>query len=304
MLIKFIIKMRIPAILKFCLLAGFAVSCARPVAKFSVEGEKRVLAPVRFDNQSQKAERYQWIFGDGSTSEAESPSHRYKASGAYTVQLKAINNKGKEKTVKKEIAIDPPKACLAELETEYGSMIIQLYDATPKHQDNFIKLAEEGFYDSLLFHRVIQNFMVQGGDPDSKGARAGQGLGSGGPGYTIEAEFVDSLVHLKGAIAAARTGDAANPQKRSSGSQFYIVQGQPMTEDMLDRIEAQKGIRYSKEQREAYLEVGGTPFLDREYTVFGKVIEGLEVLDKIAAVQTDGRDRPVKDIAMKIRLIH
>ena len=145
--------------------------------------------------------------------------------------------------------------------------------------------------------------MVQGGDPDSKGARAGQGLGSGGPGYTIEAEFVDSLVHLKGAIAAARTGDAANPQKRSSGSQFYIVQGQPMTEDMLDRIEAQKGIRYSKEQREAYLEVGGTPFLDREYTVFGKVIEGLDVLDKIAAAQTDGRDRPVKDIAMKIRLI-
>ncbi|MCB0549388.1 MAG: peptidylprolyl isomerase [Phaeodactylibacter sp.] len=296
--------MKLPVSLKLSLLALLAASCARPVARFNVGGENRVLAPVQFDNESQKAERYQWAFGDGNTSEAESPSHKYKASGTYTVKLTAINNKGKEKTVEKQISIDPPKACLAELETEFGTMIIQLYDATPKHQDNFVKLAEEGFYDSLLFHRVIQNFMIQGGDPDSKGARQGQALGSGGPGYTIEAEFVDSLVHLKGALAAARTGDAVNPQKRSSGSQFYIVQGQPLTEDMLNRIEAQKGIRYSKEQREAYMAEGGTPFLDREYTVFGRVVEGLDVLDKIAAVQTDGRDRPVNDVSMKIRLIH
>ena len=295
--------MKIPAILKLCLLAGLAVSCARPVAKFSVEGETRALEAVQFENQSEKATSYLWSFGDGNSSDAESPTHQYKASGAYTVQLKAINNKGKEITVEKEISIDPPKACLVELETEFGSMIIQLYDATPKHQDNFVKLAEEGFYDSLLFHRVIPNFMVQGGDPDSKDAQPGQSLGSGGPGYTVEAEFVDSLIHLKGALAAARTGDAANPQKRSSGSQFYIVQGQQMTEDMLNRIEAQKGIRYSKEQREAYLEVGGTPFLDREYTVFGRVVEGLDVLDKIASVQTDGRDRPVDDVTMKIRVI-
>ena len=295
--------MKIPAILKLCLLAGLAVSCARPVAKFSVEGETRALEAVQFENQSEKATSYLWSFGDGNSSAAESPTHQYKASGAYTVQLKAINNKGKEITVEKEISIDPPKACLVELETEFGAMIIQLYDATPKHQDNFIKLAEEGFYDSLLFHRVIANFMIQGGDPDSKNAQPGQPLGSGGPGYTIEAEFVDSLIQLKGALAAARTGDAANPQKRSSGSQFYIVHGQQMTEDMLNRIEAQKGIRYSKEQRDAYLEVGGTPFLDREYTVFGRVVEGLDVLDKIAAVQTDGRDRPVDDVTMKIRVI-
>ncbi|MCB9295000.1 MAG: peptidylprolyl isomerase [Lewinellaceae bacterium] len=295
--------MNVSTISKFSLLAILLASCARPVARFQVEGQKRVLEPVRFDNQSEKAASYQWSFGDGGTSQAESPTHQYKASGTYTIQLRAINNKGKEKTVEKKISIDPPKACLAELETEYGSMIIQLYDATPKHQDNFVKLAEEGFYDSLLFHRVIQNFMIQGGDPDSKGAQQGQPLGSGGPGYTVEAEFVDSLIHIKGALAAARTGDAVNPQKRSSGSQFYIVQGQQLTEEMLDRIEAQKGIRYSKEQREAYLEMGGTPFLDREYTVFGRVVEGLDVLDKIAGVQTDGRDRPVQDVAMKIKLI-
>ncbi|MCB9287566.1 MAG: peptidylprolyl isomerase [Lewinellaceae bacterium] len=295
--------MRLPTILKLSLLAGLAVSCARPVAKFSIGGEQRVLSPVAFDNQSQKATNYQWAFGDGQTSQVESPTHQYKASGTYTVKLTAINKKGKTKTVEQKVSIDPPKACLAELETEFGTMVIQLYDATPKHQDNFVKLVEEGFYDSLLFHRVIENFMIQGGDPDSKDAAAGLALGSGGPGYTIEAEFVDSLIHLKGALAAARTGDAVNPQKRSSGSQFYIVQGQPMTEELLNRIEAQKGIRYSKEQREAYLEVGGTPFLDREYTVFGRVIEGLDVLDKIAEVQTDGRDRPVKDVHMKIRLI-
>jgi len=295
--------MKLSLSLKLSLLAFLAASCARPVAKFSVEGGKRVLEPVQLNNQSQKASRYQWDFGDGNTSEAESPAHKYKASGAYTIQLRAINEKGKTKTVEQKISIEPPKACLAELETEYGTMLVELYDATPKHQDNFVKLAEEGFYDSLLFHRVIQNFMVQGGDPESKNAGPGQALGSGGPGYTVEAEFVDSLIHLKGALAAARTGDAVNPQKRSSGSQFYIVHGQKMTEDMLNRIEAQKGIRYSKEQREAYMEMGGTPFLDRDYTVFGRVVEGLDVLDKIAGVQTDGRDRPVQDVQMKIRLI-
>ncbi len=295
--------MKKPLYVKLFLLALLAASCARPVARFSAGREGRVLEPVQFDNLSEKASNYQWDFGDGNLSEAESPVHKYKASGRYTVRLKAINEKGKTKTVEQEISIGPPKACLVELETDFGAMIIQLYDATPRHQDNFIKLAEEGFFDSLLFHRVIQNFMIQGGDPESKKAAPGQALGSGGPGYTVEAEFVDSLIHLRGALAAARTGDAVNPQKRSSGSQFYIVQGQKMTEDMLNRIEAQKGIRYSKEQREAYMEMGGTPFLDREYTVFGRVVEGLDVLDKIAGVQTDGRDRPVEDVRMKIRLI-
>mgnify|MGYP000485697770 CR=1 FL=1 len=278
-------------------------SCARPVAQFSVQGEQEVLEPLSFENQSENATAYIWHFGDGTTDTTASPTYRYKASGNYTVRLEAINDKGQRKSTEKAITVAPPTACLVEIETAYGTMLVKLYDATPQHQDNFTKLAEEGFYDSLLFHRVIENFMIQGGDPDSKNAAPNQALGSGGPGYTIPAEFVDSLVHVKGALAAARTGDAVNPQKRSSGSQFYIVHGQPLSEQQLDQIEARKGIRYSTRQREIYLSQGGTPFLDREYTVFGQVVDGLEVIDRLAAVPTDGRDRPKEDLIMRIRLI-
>lgn len=286
-----------------CLVLTIAFSCSRPIAQFAIEGEKQVLQNIQFDNQSEKATQYEWDFGDGNQSDSESPAHKYKSSGSYTIQLKAINEKGKSKITKKEITVAPPKACLVELETRYGNMIIQLYDSTPKHQDNFIKLVEEEFYDSLLFHRVIQNFMIQGGDPQSKNAAAAKSLGSGGPGYTVEAEFVDENIHVKGALAAARTSDAVNPQKRSSGSQYYIVQGQPIKENQLKRIEAQKNIRYTADQREKYLTHGGTPFLDREYTVFGQVIDGLEVIDKIATSATNDRDRPNEDIIMIIRLI-
>lgn len=193
--------------------------------------------------------------------------------------------------------------CRVEIRTEYGNMVVELYDGTPQHRDNFIKLAEEGYYDGLLFHRVIKQFMIQGGDPNSRNAAPGQPLGMGGPDYTIPAEFVDSLIHLKGALAAARTGDQVNPQKRSSGSQFYIVQGQPLTEDMLTMIESRKGFRYTKAQRDAYLQHGGTPFLDRDYTVFGRIVEGLDVIDKIAAVPTDRQDRPEKDVSMSITVV-
>jgi peptidyl-prolyl cis-trans isomerase B (cyclophilin B) len=180
-------------------------------------------------------------------------------------------------------------------------MTVWLYDATPKHRDNFLKLAEQGYFDDLLFHRVINGFMIQGGDPNSRNAKPNQQLGSGGPGYTIPAEFVDSLVHKKGALAAARTGDQVNPEKKSSGSQFYIVQGRAVTADELDMIESRKGFRYSKEQRDTYMAAGGTPFLDRDYTVFGEVIEGLDVIDKIASVATLPGDRPKVDVRMKIK---
>lgn len=280
----------------------FFSSCSRPIANFSYSGNTKVLEPISFENTSEKAETYEWEFGDGNTSGEVSPKHVYKSSGNFLVRLKATKE-GKTKVKEERIVVDAPKECLVELETEFGTMLIQLYDATPNHQENFTKLVEQGFYDSLLFHRVIDGFMVQGGDPDSKNAKAGQPLGSGGPGYRIDAEFVDTLVHHKGALAAARQGDQVNPQKQSSGSQFYIVQGRPLTDDQLNRIEAQKGIRYSTKQREAYKTLGGTPFLDREYTVFGKVIDGLEVIDEIANVQKNDRDRPIKDVIMKMRLI-
>lgn len=206
-------------------------------------------------------------------------------------------------THSEEINVDAPGTCLVEIVTDYGTMLVQLYDETPLHRDNFLKLAEESFYDGLLFHRVIGGFMIQGGDPQSKEAAPGQQLGMGGPGYQVDAEFDESLVHLKGALAAARTGDAVNPERKSSGSQFYIVQGQPVDPSVLNMIEARSQIEYSPAQRKAYAGVGGTPQLDMLYTVFGRVVEGLDVIDKIAGVATDGRDRPVEDVTMKIFVV-
>lgn len=184
------------------------------------------------------------------------------------------------------------------IETEYGDMKARLYNSTPQHRDNFIKLANEGFYDDLLFHRVINGFMLQGGDPTSKDAAPGTPLGMGGPGYEIDAEI--GALHMKGALAAARNG---NPQKRSSGSQFYVVHGQPVTEAALDQMAQRKNQAYTPEQKQLYVELGGTPQLDFDYTVFGEVVEGYDVIDAIAAVPTDGSDRPVQDVKMKVSVI-
>lgn len=189
------------------------------------------------------------------------------------------------------------------IETSFGNMVVQLYNETPKHRDNFIKLVKEGFYDGLLFHRVINNFMIQGGDPNSRDARPGQMLGNGNLGYTIPAEFVKGLIHKKGALAAARMGDNVNPSKASSACQFYIVQGNVWPQDQLQRLAMQMGKSLDQQQIDVYTTVGGTPHLDYDYTVFGQVIEGLVVIDKIAAVKCGPGDRPVEDVKMKISLI-
>lgn len=237
------------------------------------------------------------------------------------------------------------------IKTEYGNMVAILYDETPKHKENFIKLAKEHYFDSLLFHRVIEGFMIQGGDPESKKAAENQRLGNGGPGYTIPAEFNPKLFHEKGALSAARLGDAMNPEKASSGSQFYIVQGIKHTESQLKvdpekfnralqqffqkpenqvyrdsintfiqnrdekgfqaylenlrpLVEQQLGLSVNREVSpevvKAYSTVGGTPQLDGQYTVFGKVIQGLDVIDKIAAVPRDMNERPLKDVRMSV----
>jgi cyclophilin family peptidyl-prolyl cis-trans isomerase len=236
------------------------------------------------------------------------------------------------------------------IKTRYGNMVAILYDETPLHKANFIKLAKEHYYDSTLFHRVIQGFMIQGGDPDSKKATPGQPLGQGGPGYTVNAEFNPKFFHERGALSAARLADAQNPTKASSGSQFYVVQGTKMTEGELrtdfeklnnvlgqffqnpanqgaydslaaafqaqdlkllqarmvalrPRVEKELNVDLSKEispeRLKVYTTVGGTPALDGGYTVFGKVIQGLDVLDKIAAVTTE-RERPTEDIRMTV----
>ncbi|MEZ4886779.1 MAG: peptidylprolyl isomerase [Chitinophagales bacterium] len=190
------------------------------------------------------------------------------------------------------------------ISTDYGDMKVKLYNETPLHRDNFVKLAKEGFFDGTLFHRVIKDFMIQGGDPDSKDVDSNKMLGGGGPGYTVEAEFVfPQYFHKKGALSAARQGDNVNPAKASSGSQFYIVQGKPVSEGELKQMENKLKVTFTDEQKKIYTEVGGTPFLDNNYTVFGEVIEGLEVIDKIAAVATKRGDRPVEDVKMTIKVL-
>jgi len=196
---------------------------------------------------------------------------------------------------------------LAEIATNYGTMVIQLYDSTPLHRDNFIKLVKEGFYDSLLFHRVIDSFMIQGGDPESKNATEGAQLGSGeAPGNRIPAEFNTNYFHKKGALAAARDD---NPAKASSNCQFYIVQGKPYNDTALNMIECQlrndnPGFHFTDAQRKAYNTVGGTPFLDQNYTVFGEVVKGLDVVDTIAALRRDANDRPLQNVRMHIRMLN
>lgn len=240
------------------------------------------------------------------------------------------------------------------ISTSLGDIIVRLYDETPAHRDNFLKLAREGFYDGTLFHRVIKEFMIQGGDPDSKGAPKGKQLGCGDVGYTIPAEFNPALYHKRGALAAARQGDQVNPERRSSGCQFYIVWGKKYNPSQVAQLERQskmqaiqsvfnelvqqrkdeiiemrrnrdriglsnlqeeleaeagaivddKGLGVlSQEQKEAYTTIGGTPFLDGQYTVFGEVEQGLDVVGEIEKAGTDSNDRPLKDLSMTVSVI-
>jgi peptidyl-prolyl cis-trans isomerase B (cyclophilin B) len=196
----------------------------------------------------------------------------------------------------------PPKNQYVRIKTAYGQCIIRLYNQTPQHRDNFIKLARQGFYNGTLFHRVIQNFMIQGGDPDSKAAKPGQALGNGGLKYTVPAEFKDSLFHKRGVLAAARDN---NPAKASSSSQFYIVEGKRVTDAKIDSLEQTrlKGFKVPAWQREVYKTVGGTPQLDHGYTVYGEVVNGIDMVDLIAAVEKDPKDRPLKDVPMTVELL-
>lgn len=190
------------------------------------------------------------------------------------------------------------------METTKGVIELKLYDATPLHRDNFVKLVKEGAYDSLLFHRVIQDFMIQGGDPDSKNAAPGAPLGEGDRPYTVPAEFRldQGIFHRRGVLAAAREGDDINPEQRSSAMQFYIVWGKIFDDEGIEnvqkRLDGRTGgkVKLTPEMCEVYKTVGGTPHLDGQYTVFGEVISGLEVVDSIQRVPTDSLDRPVEDV--------
>lgn len=190
------------------------------------------------------------------------------------------------------------------LQTSKGDIRLRLYDETPLHRNNFLRLVKQGFYDGILFHRVISQFMIQAGDPKSKTAADTTRLGSGGPTYTIPAEFNPGFFHRKGVLAAARMGDDVNPKRASSGSQFYIVQGRIFNDISLDSVETHrlKGRKLPQAHREVYKTIGGAPHLDQAYTIFGEVVSGLSVVDSIAAVKTSGRtggDRPLEPVRIK-----
>lgn len=220
--------------------------------------------------------------------------------------VKKTSTTAKKPVVKKAVVKKPAvpvadNSVRVKISTDSGVMIVKLYDSTPLHRDNFIKLVKQGFFDSLLFHRVIPEFMIQGGDPLSKYAAAGTMLGNGGGDMErIHAEFKPSLYHKKGVLAAARDG---NPAKASSACQFYLVEGKVWDDATLNSIEASKGIKYTPEQRNMYKTVGGTPFLDQDYTVFGEVISGIDVIHKIANVPRDGNNRPLGDVRMHIEIL-
>ena len=274
---------------------------------------------------------------------------------AFTMMSCSANNAGSDSQANAAQKAKTEKMTKVELETSYGKIVVELYNETPQHRDNFIKLVNEGYYDGVLFHRVIKDFMIQTGDGNSKTASADQPLGDGDPGYTIEAEFVyPKYFHKRGALAAARTGDQVNPERRSSGSQFYIVTGkiyssdelnmmsqrlenmqkqdifrrlvtenqekiktlqenqdndglQALQNDLIQQTEAeaaQKPFKMTDEQINAYTSVGGTPHLDGQYTVFGEVIKGMDVVDKIQCTPTGKADRPTTDVKIiKARIL-
>lgn len=197
-----------------------------------------------------------------------------------------------------------PKNQYVKITTNKGEVIIRLYNETPLHRDNFLKLTKEKYFDGTLFHRVIKAFMIQGGDPNSRDAKPEESLGNGGPKYTIPAEFNDNLFHKKGVLAAAREGDSSNPLKASSGSQFYIVQGKVWNDSTLNAVETNRmKFKIPEWQRQVYKTIGGTPHLDRNYTVFGEVVSGLEMVDNIAAEPTGKGDRPKEDVKMTISVL-
>jgi peptidyl-prolyl cis-trans isomerase B (cyclophilin B) len=278
------------------LLVGLLLSsCSRPVAMFTYDLSGEVIpSSIEVVNESTNAEEYTWFVDGKAQSTDFEPQMVFYNSGRHEIMLEAKNGK-KSNTLKQEIILKAPEVCLVQIETSEGNMTVQLFDETPLHRDNFLKLANEGFYNGTLFHRVIKGFMIQGGDPLSKDSTS-NAMGTGGPGYTIPAEFVEGLYHVKGYLAAARQGDGVNPEKKSSGSQFYIVQGKEVDRGTLEMMSSRSGAKYSDDVIEEYEAVGGTPFLDTQYTVFGKVVAGLDVIDEIADMPTDQRDRPRDDI--------
>jgi len=273
-----------------CLLLG---QCSAPIAGFDSGKDAMVVpATITFKNTSKNATEYTWLVDNKEVSTEEHLSHTFLSSGRHVVELQAFEG-AKIQTTKKEVIVRPPTECLVQIETTQGNLIVSLNEDTPRHLKNFSELVESGFYNGLIFHRVIENFMIQGGGNEYR---------SGGRRYpdpkTIEHEIKQEWPHYRGALAAARMPDDMNPTKASSGSQFYIVDGRKLSAGKMEKIQDDKLFNYTEEQIAKYLEVGGAPQLDGEYTVFGHLLIGYDVLDRIAEATSDSYDKPLQDITI------
>ncbi len=266
-------------------------SCARPIAEFAIPASSNT-APVEltFDNRSEQAEDYIWRLDEKVVSRESIYSHQFINSGRYIISLEAIKG-GKSTTKKQEVIINAPEKCHVLMETSLGNMTFELSEKTQGHLKNFTALIESGYYNGLAFHRVIDGFMVQGGNDNTRKEKKKYDYPA-----TIPHEIDPTLHHYQGALAAARMPDSVNPEKASSGTQFYIVEGTAQKTKGLNKMAASKLFTYTQEQLDKYIEIGGAPQLDGEYTVFGYLVSGIHVLEKISSVETDKTDKPNEDV--------
>lgn len=286
-------------VILFSLSILFLASCSKPDAGFvaNLTNSNGANNDISFTNKSVNSDSYLWQFGDGQSSTDLNPTHIYNKFGDIMIVLEASKGTAIDRDTQYINIPEPPRKKV-KIETPYGNMIAELFNSTPLHRENFLKNATSNYYEDLLFHRVMKGFMIQGGDPDSRNAEPGAMLGMGGPGYVIQPEYGEP--HYKGALAAARKPN----DSESSGSQFYIVDGQPYNSIDLMNVAAQYKLTFTEEQKKVYQEIGGAPFLDMQYTVFGQIIEGLEVIDKITEVEVNSANRPLEDVKMKVSVIN
>lgn len=275
----------------FGLIALTLASCAKPLSKFDIVADEFTApATISFENKSSNSKEYNWNFGDGKSSKEQSPEHHFLKSGRYTISLSSKKGTN-ESTYQKEIIISAPSTCQVFVSTSLGNMVLELSDKTPKHRDNFLSLVESGYYNGVLFHRVIDGFIIQAGEQNPNNKRVSQTK-------TIVAEINDHMRHYAGTLSASRMPDNINPEKESSATQFYVVDKNTVSESKLESLEKKNSILYTEAQKEEYLKMGGAPQLDENYTVFGKLLSGFDTLKKISSVKTAAGDRPVDPVTI------
>ncbi len=273
-------------VVAYLLIALLCGSCSRPVARFTQPVDVTAASIIKLKNESSSSTQFKWYLDEDFFSDEAEPEYIFTSSGRFILKLEASDGK-KTDVYNQEVIVKAPKRCYVLVKTNLGDMIFALSEKTPRHMRNFLKQVNDEFYSGISFHRVISGFMIQAGDEtQKKRSRFPE----------VVNEINSELPHYRGALAAARMPDNINPDKKSSGSQFYIVQGKSLSEEELLNYASENLWDYTQEQTLNYIEKGGAPQLDGNYTVFGYLVKGEEVLDAIASVKTDGLDKPLSDV--------